>query len=267
MFVGATNATGDAQLWQVRQATGAVDDSGAFGEQVERLFGDYAEASEVTKTRIRDLEHHQAMTQPTWQNGVYAIHHDSLVADRDATLKSFTTAVSSLLDDYGIDRTVTVSLVQDPNGQIRVMNGHPQAGKIEELLNGSFVLQNSMAKVMSLSYQIWMDEQIASGKVDASAAVSAMRDLSFDLGGAGDLSEGMVRLFGDLLSSSVQRQVENQADYAVKKYEEFLEQVEKQHRLDEEHRDRIQKEKLAQEAADKRYEQIHPDQKPRPVFI
>jgi hypothetical protein len=267
MYVRGTDATGPASPGQARKAGKNASRDTAFADLVSRLMGDYPAASKQSLGALIALEKQLAAPQPTWQNGIYAIHTSTLAEMRDSTLKAFTAAASSLLDDYGVDRNVPINLVQDPGGRIRVMNGHPDAEAIEGILNASSLLQDSLGNVMALSYQLYMVDQFNAGNLDPKQAGAVLADLTFELGGSGDPMEGIVRLFGEMLTSSVRQQVQKQDEFAVQKFEEFQQQVEDQHRLDEEHRERVRKEKLAQEAADKRYQYLHPEQKARPVFI
>lgn len=245
---------------------GASGDS-QFAELLNSLMGTYPAASKQTLDALVALEKKMTLPQPTWKDGIYAIHTETIATDRDETLKAFTAAASSLLDDYGIDRSVPINLLQDAAGRIRVFNGNAESEAIEGVLNASPLLQNAMGKVMGLSYQLYMIDQFNSGNLDPKQAGAVLSDMTFELGGSGDPMEGVVRLMGDMLASAVKSQADKREAFAEKKFDEFQQQVEEQHRLDEEARERRMKEKLEQQAADKRYEHIHPDQKVRPVFI
>jgi hypothetical protein len=192
----AMSAEGAETIKADRQRLMSKYKSGNFDEQVLRFLGDIEEASQRTKDLIWALHDTMGMTKAQTKGGVTGIHVGDVAKDRDKALSAFTKAADSLFRDYGIDTSQRIDFTIDGEGMVRVMGSHSDSDKIEELVNSSFLMRSTIARVLNDTRLV---ETANNGPefADANLVLSLM-------GGDGDL-QGVVRMFNDLLASSTKK--------------------------------------------------------------
>jgi hypothetical protein len=142
----------------------------AFEEVLARAVGEFDKASGRTTTLIRELWDVQGMTEARTRDGVHGVHIGDVAANRDRALSKLTAACDSLFADYGIDTRQDISFSVGQDGRINVVEPHSQKGLIEDLVNNSRLLRNTIVKVMNDTRLVSQVDNL--GSVNASSAGS-----------------------------------------------------------------------------------------------
>lgn len=187
MFINPRHWSPEAAADMDRQVQARYE-SGQPDALIQTLMGDLDQASKATKDLIFGLRHFQGITPARDKDGHFGVHVGDIQSQRDALLVGVNKALRALFQDYGIDmrRDVTFAVAQD--GRIEVANPHPDADQIETLVNGSALLRNSIAKILS-----------DSGLIAGIEAQKGPGDMALTLGADGST---VVDLFDQLMATS-----------------------------------------------------------------
>src|SRR5690606_14903885 len=141
-------------------------------------------------------------------------------AERDRTLQAYTAAIGSLFHDYGITTDQPVTLSVAPSGRLEVDGDHPDAERIQSLLDDSPLLQAAATKVLSLTQALEMMALLQQGQTlheqDAAAMYQA---LNLQLSGNAKGWVADVLLEGRLLASSAISHEAAKVDAAIARFD------------------------------------------------
>jgi hypothetical protein len=137
--------------------------AGDFTDALHQFMGDYTLASDETRDAIIALKDYQGPTKPTERHGKWGIHSEDEAIDIQNTLAAYMKACNGLFRDYGIDLSQPFSVVLGEGRQVHVEGDHPDAQKIEELLNGSFLLRNTANMLLGKAGMLEAQKRLTEG--------------------------------------------------------------------------------------------------------
>jgi hypothetical protein len=122
--------------------------AGEFSDALAMFMGQYDAATSETMAAIVGLKAHQGPTPVSMRHGRLGEHGEDRVADIQATTAAYLAACNGLFRDYGIDTSPAFVVGMDGERQVRVQGTHPDKERIEALLNGSYLMRNTVSMLL-----------------------------------------------------------------------------------------------------------------------